>query len=101
MNLRDRPRYEVVLGASYSGDEITGKGTVANLSLGGCALKGDSAVRVGTFLEVKIELPVPFAPLAVELATVRWTIGTKFGLDFLQMQPDQETLLSRFLKTLK
>lgn len=49
MDFRKHPRFEVNVPVEYSGDEIAGKGAVTNLSLGGCAIFGESAVRVGSF----------------------------------------------------
>lgn len=44
MDFRKHPRFEVNVPVDYSGDEIAGKGAVTNLSLGGCAIFGESAV---------------------------------------------------------
>jgi len=38
--------------------------------------------------------------VVIPLAVVRYCVGTKFGLDFLQMQPDQETQLRKYFKSL-
>ena len=100
MDLRDYPRFEVDVPISFFGDQITGKGAITNLSAGGCAVKGDAKTQIGAFLELNIDLPAPHQKLIVEVAVVRWSIGTKFGLDFLQLDPEQEKRLLRFLKTL-
>ncbi|MGQ0810908.1 MAG: PilZ domain-containing protein [Nitrospiraceae bacterium] len=100
MELRDRPRHEVMLPVSYTGDQISGQGTVGDLSMGGCGIKGQSRIPVGSFVELIIDLPGFYKRLTVDLAVVRWTIGSKFGLDFLQMQPEQEELLQKFIGSL-
>lgn len=100
MDLRQHPRYEVALTSSFLGDEINGNGTVKNLCLGGCAIVSDCTLRVGAFVELTIDLPEEFGPLQVEVAVVRWKIGTKFGLDFLQLGQDQQSRLRRWLKSM-
>jgi PilZ domain len=100
MDLRDYPRFEVDIPASFFGDEINGKGAITNLSEGGCAVKGNANTKIGAFLELNVDLPAPHQKLIVDVAVVRWSIGTKFGLDFLQLDPEQEKRLRRFIKTL-
>jgi c-di-GMP-binding flagellar brake protein YcgR len=100
MDLRDYPRFEVNVPVSFFGDQINGKGAITNLSAGGCAVRGDAKAQIGSFLELNVDLPAPHQKLIVEVAVVRWSIGTNFGLDFLQMDSEQEKRLSRFIKTL-
>ena len=100
MDLREHPRHEVQIPVSFLGDDVAGKGTVSNLSLGGCAVKGDKLLRVGAFLELSVDLPGPEQNLSVDVAVVRWTLGEKFGLDFLQMQPEEQKRLRRFIRSL-
>lgn len=97
MDFRQHRRYEVNIPVDYSGDEIAGKGAATNLSLGGCAILGDCAVRVGSFVELILRL---HADLSVPLAVVRYCVGTKFGLDFLQVPAELETRLRKYLKSL-
>ncbi len=100
MDLRDHPRFEVNVPLTFFGDQINGKGAITNLSAGGCAVKGDVKAQIGAFLELNVDLPTPHQQLIVEVAVVRWSIGTKFGLDFLQLDSEQEKRLRRFIKTL-
>lgn len=100
MDRRDNRRHEVQLPVSFSGDEILGKGSVFNIGVGGCAVKGDKNIRVGAFVELRIDLPHLDAPLPIDVAVVRWAIGQKFGLDFLEIRPEEQKRLRRFIKTL-
>lgn len=100
LDLRDQPRYEVDLAVAYSGDQVVGRGVVVNISRGGCGIKADATLPIGTFLELSIDLPAPCPARHIDLAVVRWSLGKTFGLDFLQVHPDQETQLRRFLKSL-
>lgn len=100
MDLRDFPRFEVNVPVSFSGDQITGTGAITNLSAGGCAVKGDAKAQIGAFLELHINLPAPHQKLIVEVAVVRWSNGTTFGVDFLQLDAEQEKRLRRYIKSL-
>ena len=71
MDFRKHPRFEVNVPVDYSGDEIAGKGAVTNLSLGGCAIFGESAVRVGSFVELTLRMPNPHGKVVIPLAVVR------------------------------
>jgi hypothetical protein len=90
MDLRDHPRFEVNVPLTFFGDQNNGKGAITNLSAG----------EIGAFLELNVDLTAPHQQLIVEVAVVRWSIGTKFGLDFLQLDSEQEKRLRRFIKTL-
>ncbi|HXF92821.1 MAG TPA: PilZ domain-containing protein [Nitrospiraceae bacterium] len=100
LDLRDHQRYEVSLAVAYSGDQVVGRGLVLNISHGGCGIKAETTLPIGTFLELHIEAPSLHTPLHIDLAVVRWSLGKHFGLDFLQVHPDQETRLRRVLKSL-
>lgn len=99
MDLRSHRRYEVKVPVHYAGDEIRGSGTVTNLSIGGCTILGDVGVRVGSFVEVTLRLPDPHGEVQIPLAAVRYCMGEKFGLDFLQLQPGDDTRLRKYLKS--
>ena len=100
MDLRDHPRFEVNLPVAFWGDRVNGKETVTNLSAGGCAVKGDGGVQIGGSLELNVDLPALYRTFVIEVGVVRWSIGTKFGVDFLQLDSEQEQQLRGFLKTL-
>jgi len=100
MDRRESRRYKVQLPVAFSGDRIAGKGTVCNLGTRGCAVKSGHTLKVGAFVELRIDVPTLDAPLLVDLAVVRWSVGQEFGLDFLQLRPEEQKRLKRFVKKL-
>jgi hypothetical protein len=100
IDFRHNPRYEVHLSVEFTGDQVSGNGLISNLSRSGCCIKGNTRVPVGTFIELRICLPTGLAPLIVDLGVARWSVGERFGIDFLQMQETEAQRLKQFLSTL-
>jgi hypothetical protein len=100
IDFRHNARHEVHLSVEFTGDQVSGKGLVCNLSRSGCCLKGHTRVPVGAFVELKISLPDGLAPLIVDLGVVRWSAGERFGIDYLQIQETETQRLKQFLSTL-
>jgi hypothetical protein len=94
-------RHCLELPVCFSGDEISDRGLVRDLSVGGCRVRSQAIVVPGDFLGMLISLPGRDAPLAISLATVRWSIGQEFGVEFIRMEPDQQTLLHRLIHKLE
>lgn len=99
MNQRKHPRKTVDLTGSVRGEALFAEGTLVNLSKGGCAFRCDSALEVGNFLEVEIDLPDQEPPLKIEVAVVRWTRGQGFGVEFLRIHPSEEERLRQVVTT--
>ena len=103
MEQRKHPRFAVQLPIAFSGDAISGDGTVIDIPKGGWQVTVASAqgVPAGTDLALRIALPDHAAPMEVTLAVVRWSQGQKFGLEFLRMEDDEQERLRRFVCTLE
>ncbi len=98
---RKYTRHHTELPVSFSGDQVSDYGMVVDLSVGGCRVKSTAAVFSGEFLGMLITLPGRDLPLAIGLATVRWSIGQEFGVEFIRMEPDQQMLLHRLIQKLE
>lgn len=98
---RKYTRHHIELPVSFSGDQVSDQGMVVDLSVGGCRVKSTAAVFSGEFLGMLITLPGRDLPLAIGLATVRWSIGQEFGVEFIRMEPDQQKLLHRLIQKLE
>ncbi len=85
MDRRTHPRFVCEYSISFVGGNITGSGTVSNLSMGGCALESDSKLRRGDHMKLRINLPEQESPIQVGLATVRWIKGQESGLGFINL----------------
>ncbi len=100
MEYRKHKRKKLDLEVSFAGEHAVGKGTLCNISEGGCAVLSMQMVPVGSFLEVLIRLPRGQDLIKVEVAVVRYNLPERFGLDFLQIAPGDRQKLSQLLKSL-
>ena len=101
MEQRRYPRVVAHYPGTFRGERTAGHAHVLNLSWAGCAFKSDKNLQVGDFLQVEIHLPDVYAPVKVDVAVVRWAVDQQFGVDFIQVGPDDEARLRRFVKTPK
>ena len=103
MEQRKHLRFAIQLPIAFSGDDISGEGTVIDISKGGwhVTVASNHNVPTGTYLALRIELPDHAPPLKVELAAVRWSQGRNFGLEFLRMGDEEQARLHRFVSTLE
>ncbi len=103
MEQRKHPRFAVQLPIAFSGDAMSGDGTVMDISKGGwqVTVASTQGVPVGTDLALRIALPDHAAPMEVALAVVRWSKGQKFGLEFIRMEDEEQERLRRFVSTLE
>lgn len=74
------------------GSQIT-EGNILDLSVPGCLIESSVSVKKGDSLQLKLFLPGLKSSFSVELATVRWTEGFRFGVEFLKMHPDDQRRL--------
>lgn len=74
------------------------KGLTDNLSLGGCRMKGNLAVRRGQHLTLRFHLPGQESPIVVERAAVRWVVENDFGLQFMSIPFSERERLEGLLQ---
>ena len=102
---RQFPRFGIQFPMSLLQDGVkVGKGTVDDLSAGGCAVDSQVNVRTGDYLALQLTLPdqqAPTTPLTVDVAAVRWTSQRKFGLEFISMPSGDQDRLRRYVKILQ
>jgi hypothetical protein len=101
MEQRKHPRIEVHVPVSFTGEQISGEGSVLNLSKEGCLIQSDTAVREHSYLDVRVYLPNTLKPVEVDLAAVRWVKGREFGVKLLHMQPEQSDRLSSYIASIQ
>ena len=82
--------------------EVDGKKGVKwltnNLSLGGCMMHGNLAMRRGQQLTLRLHLPGQESPIVVEKAAVRWVAGGDVGLQFLSLHSGERQRLQGLLQ---
>jgi hypothetical protein len=73
----------------YSGingeDVLIGDGSVVDLSEDGLGIRGNCPVNAGMELTLFLYLPNDEEPLFVSEATVAWTAGSLFGVEFKEV----------------
>ncbi len=81
----------------FKGDRMLGKGTLTNLSLSGCGVESTTILRKGVYLSVAMNFPNQESPMDIGLAKVRWSLGSKFGLEFIRMGSVEQAQLHRLV----
>jgi PilZ domain len=97
------PRYRVQFRTivSVSGTAIEGRGTIIDLSLGGCRVEAPLNVQPSILLELRIYIPELDWPLMVDGAVVQWVKGHTFGLRFLRLRQTEEDRLAEVISWLE
>jgi hypothetical protein len=92
---REYQRFAVDFPATFTGEQDTGKGTVTTLSVRGCCIETETRLHHGAGVSLSLHLPGFHSPIEVEKAVVRAALGTRFGLEFVEIDPlDDEQLRS-------
>lgn len=101
MEQRTEKRFRVQFPVDFSLENKKGasRGTVYNLSTGGCKVTSDIPLPPGLYLKLCLHLPAQ-PPLIVQLATVRWRMEGDFGVAFLYLQPEEQKRLLQFISNL-
>ena len=92
MKARYGSRKAVECKVSLASDGLLGQGRVLDLSVPGCLLETGLRLRVGQSLRLRLLFPGGHA-FGVSLAVVRWTKGTKAGVEFIRMSETDQARL--------
>ena len=90
-------RHTILLPVEIDG-KTGAKGLTDNLSLGGCRMKGNLAIRRGQHLTLRLHLPGVESPIVVERAAVRWVAEKNFGLQFMSIPSGERARLEGVLQ---
>ena len=101
MEGRKYTRFAVQLPVSFKGDQLSHGGTILNLSAEGCAITSETFVGVAVYLQLTMQLREREDPVQVDLAAVRWSSATRFGVEFIKIRPEEEERLKKFVKVLE
>ena len=74
------------------------KGLTNDLSLEGCRINGNLAVRHGQHLPLRLHLPGREFPIVVERAAVRWVGQNDCGLQFMSILSSERARLGELLQ---
>ena len=98
MEQRKYARYPVGYAGTFSGERVSAPGILVDLSTAGCRARSATEFNKGEYLEVSINVPRFEHPLHVPLAVIRWSNGQEFGMEFIQMEPDDQQRLRELLQ---
>ena len=101
MEGRKHTRFAVQLPVSFREDQLSHGGTILNLSAEGCAITSEAVVGVAVYLQLTMQLRAREEPVQVDLAAVRWSSVTRFGVEFIKIRPEEGERLKKFVKALE
>lgn len=78
-------------------DLLTPKEMILDISMGGCTVRMESPLPMGTFLGVQLQSSEQDASIAVGTAMVRTVRRNSVGIQFLELDRDEKARLSRFI----
>ncbi len=73
------------------------KGTLWNLSLGGCRISTTVPLPVGSPVALIILFPEPVGPVLIKTASVCWTRSDDYGLRLVTLHPLEAARLKRYV----
>ena len=101
MEGRKHTRFAVQLPVSFSGDQLSDRGTILNLSAEGCAITSETVAGVAVYLQMTMQLREREEPVQIDLAAVRWVSATRFGVEFIKIRPEEGERLKQFVNVLE
>ncbi len=101
MEGRKHTRFAVQLPVSFSGDQLSHGGTILNVSAEGCAITSETVAGAAVYLQLTMQLRDREEPVQVDLAAVRWSTATRFGVEFIKIRPEEGERLKKFVKMLE
>lgn len=100
MEGRKHIRFAVQLPVSISGDQLSGKGTILNVSSEGCAITSEAVTGIGVYMQLAMQLREREVPVQIDLAAVRWVSAKRFGVEFIKIRPEERERLTAFVTAL-
>ena len=101
MEGRKHSRFAVQLPLSFRGDQLSHEGTILNVSAEGCAITSETVADVAVYLQLTMQLLEQEEPVQIDLAAVRWSSATRFGVEFIKIRPEEGERLKKFVKMLE
>jgi hypothetical protein len=85
---------------TFQAHNLTGQGTVINLSMGGCNFMSTDPIAIGTVLQLWLQISDDVAPVMVDAAAVRYVHQQSVGVEFIQWQQSERERLQLFVRGL-
>jgi PilZ domain-containing protein len=98
---RKSPRFAVQLPLLFSGTDHAGDGTILNISREGCMVTAEHVATPPAYVRLDMQLWEGQEPVHIELAAVRWSSDTRFGLEYIKLDSTQRGRLASFMAMLE
>lgn len=85
MKPRYYPRAIVKASAIFTGSGFTGEGDVLDLTVPGCLIQSRFSAKKGDSLTLRLAFAQTGVTFLVARAVVRWVEGSRFGVEFIEM----------------
>lgn len=95
--LRQATRHQVDCSVTFVVEDISGAGTVFNLSEDGCAIETTVPVPPTGYASLFITFPGESDPIVIDLARLRWVTRSEFGCEFRIMSQTARKRVRRYL----
>lgn len=96
-NPRYDKRIQINSSVIFTIDSRGGEGRALDITVPGCLIESPISVEKGDYLQLKLLIPGLQSPLSVELAAVRWTNGSQFGVEFIKMHEKARRQLNQVI----
>jgi len=97
---REYVRIPVRFQLTFSGREVSGEGTVVNLSRKGCTMQTDTPIPHGEILRLRIYERDGRPLFEIDVAVVRFMVEQSVGIEFVRIQEREMERLERVLVNL-
>ncbi|HKY72560.1 MAG TPA: PilZ domain-containing protein [Nitrospira sp.] len=94
-NQRQHIRYPLVCAATFSNEQKTGFGMLADISRKGCRFKTKVPMSPHDSGKLLIDVPSSTTPLRIATAVVRWVAGSECGIEFMTIGAPEQSFLER------
>lgn len=97
---RDYDRLEISLPVSFNAPNLSGEGTLLNVSMGGCGFRTGAKLENGMIVDLSLSVSPEVPPVVIEAAVVRDVGQTSVGAEFLRWQPGERERLQQLIRGL-
>jgi hypothetical protein len=85
---------------TFTVSKLKHQGKVTEIALGGCSLEADIVLAMGAKMKMEIRVLDAQPPIAIDVALVRSVRPTGFGIQFMEIQPQEKERLGQTLEEL-
>jgi hypothetical protein len=100
MKPRYYPRALVKASVIFTHNGFMSDGQVLNATVPGCCIQSKCPATKGDSLRLRVMFPQTGDTFLVVQAVVRWVTGSRFGVEFIEMDPTEQVLYKALIDAL-